>query len=201
LEKLDDFEYKGKKILASRLGYRITKNFAFRCMNRLFDEPLAVFNERMLKPELQGMDAYVDGINNITEAMQKAALPYFEDGSVEAAIPPLKILLNIMAYGHYEGKDISDPELRKTFKRELVLKSDWYKERLILKQNKDITFHKKQITYLEAFIANIDNSLIVKDMDIESRMIKAKELLAEAESSKYINDLTGTIGADPLFKK
>jgi hypothetical protein len=201
LEKLDDFEYKGKKILASRLGYRITKNFAFRCMNRLFDEPLAVFNERMLKPELQGMDVYVDGINNITEAMQKAALPYFEDGSVEAAIPPLKILLNIMAYGHYEGKDISDPELRKTFKRELVLKSDWYKERLILKQNKDITFHKKQITYLEAFIANIDNSLIVKDMDIESRMIKAKELLAEAESSKYINDLTGTIGADPLFKK
>ena len=71
LEKLDDFEYKGKKILASRLGYRITKNFAFRCMNQLFDEPLAVFNERMLKPELQGMEDFVDGINNIVEAQQR----------------------------------------------------------------------------------------------------------------------------------
>ena len=55
LEKLEDFEYKGQKVLASRLGYRITKNFAFRCMNRLFDEPLAVFTERMLKPELQSI--------------------------------------------------------------------------------------------------------------------------------------------------
>ena len=59
--------------------------------------------------------------------MQRAALPFFEDGSVESAIPPLKVLLHVMAYGHYEGKDISDPELRKLFEREEVLKSDWYK--------------------------------------------------------------------------
>lgn len=201
LEKLEDFEYKGKKVLASRLGYRITKTFAFRCLNRLFDEPLAVFNDRMLKPELQGMDTYVDGINNIVEAMQKAALPYFEDGSVHAAIPPLKILLHIMAYGHYEGKDISDPELRKTFDRTEVLKTNWYKDRLKLKQEKDITFHKKQIAYLEEFMANPDNSLIIKEMDIVQRMNLAKELLAIAESKQYIKTLTGTIGADPLFKK
>lgn len=201
LEKLEDFEYKGKKVLASRLGYRITKNFAFRCMNRLFDEPLAVFNERMLKPELQGMDTYVDGINNIVEAMQKAALPYFEDGSVNAAIPPLKILLHIMAHGHYEGKDISDPELRKTFDREEVLKSDWYKDRLILKQQKDIAFHKKQVAYLEKFMANPDNDLIIHEMDIVERLKLAKDLLANVQSKQYIKTLTGTIGADPLFKK
>ena len=56
LEKLEDFDYQGKKVLASRLGYRITGNFAFRCMNRLFDEPQAVFSKEMLKPELQGME-------------------------------------------------------------------------------------------------------------------------------------------------
>ena len=114
LEKLEDFEYKGKKVLASRLGYRITKNFAFRCMNRLFDEPLAVFNERMLKPELQGMEEFVDGINNIVEAQQKVALRYFEEGSVEAAIPPLKILLHIMAYGNFEGKEFKRSGIAKT---------------------------------------------------------------------------------------
>jgi len=77
LEKLEDFEYEGKKVLASRLGYRITQKFAFRCMNRLFDEPAAVFNERMLKPELQCKEDFVDGINNIVEAQQKVALRYF----------------------------------------------------------------------------------------------------------------------------
>jgi len=58
-------------------------------MNRLFDEPLAVFNKQMLKPELQGMEDYVDGINNIVEAHKKVALAYFEDESVDSAIPPL----------------------------------------------------------------------------------------------------------------
>jgi len=201
LEKLEDFEYEGKKVLASRLGYRITKNFAFRCMNRLFDEPLAVFNERMLKPELQSMEDYVDGINNITEAMQRAALPYFEDGSVEAAIPPLQVLLNVMAFGHYEGKDISDPELRKLFDREEVLKSDWYQARLKLKQEKEVAFHLQQIAYIEDFKANRENASLVVEMDIDGRLEKARETLNYAESKQYLKELVGTIGADPLFKK
>lgn len=201
LEKLEDFEYNGKKVLASRLGYRITENFAFRCMNRLFDEPLAVFNERMLKPELQGMEDYVDGINNITEAMQRAALPYFEDGSVEAAIPPLKVLLHVMAYGNYEGKDINDPELRKMFERDEVLKSDWYKARLQLKQSKDIAFYTSQVEYLEEFMANPENDILVAEMNIAERLQKAKNVLKVVESKQYLTDLVGTIGADPLFKK
>lgn len=201
LEKLEDFDYEGKKILASRLGYRITKTFALLCLNRLFDEPTAVFSERMLKPELQGMEDYVDGINNIVEAQQKVALNYFEDGSIEAAIPPLKILLHIMAYGHYEGKDISSPELREYFNRDYVLNADWYKERLALKQQKDITYYGSQIDYLEAFIANPNNDELVAEMNIEQRLKTVKELHNRVKSEDYLNSLVGTIGADPLYKK
>lgn len=201
LEKLDDFEYNGEKVIASRLGYRITKNFAFRCMNRLFDEPLAVFNERMLKPELQGMEEYVDGINNIVEAQQNVAMRYFEEGSVEAAIPPLKILLNIMAFGNFEGKDLSNPELRKYFDRESVVQSDWYNNRLKLKQNKDTTFVKKQIKYMEDFMTNQNNKILVEEMQIKQRLEKAKNYLIQISSEKYLEDLVGTIGADPLFIK
>lgn len=201
LEKLEDFEYNGKKILASRLGYRITENFAFRCMNRLFDEPLAVFNERMLKPELQSMEDYVDGINNVVEAQQKVALSYFEDGSFESAIPPLKILLHIMAYGHYQGKDISDPELRKTFERDYVINSDWYKERLKLKQQRDVDFSNRQIEYLNSFMSNPDNAVLVAEMDINSKLEYVKKELEYYKSEHYQKDLLGTIGADPLFRK
>ena len=200
LEKIEDFEYKGKKILASRLGYRITENFAFLCLNRLFDEPLAVFSERMLKPELQGMDDYADGINNIVEAQQKVALTYFEDGSIDSAIPPLKILLHIMAYGNYEGKDITDKELRNYFNRDYVVKSDWYKERLKLKQQRDIAFHTSQIDYLNKFISNAENKVLVDEMNIKQRLEKAEKLLKEVSSNKYIKQLEGTIGLDPLFR-
>lgn len=200
LEKMEDFEYQGKKILASRLGYRITENFAFRCMNRLFDEPMAVFTERMLKPELQSMEDFVDGINNIVEAQQRVAIRYFEEGSVESAIPPLKILLHIMAHGHYEGKAITDPELRRYFEREYVINSDWYKERLKIKQQKDVAFHKNQLEYLQNFVSNQENVLLVKEMNIHDRIKKVKNMLAHAESDAYLEELKGTIGADPLFK-
>ncbi len=201
LEKIDDFEFNGKKILASRLGYRITSRFSLRCLNKLFDEPNAVFNERMLKPELQGLEDYVDGINNIVEAQQKVALRYFEDGSIESAIPPLKILLHIMAYGTYEGKEISHPELRKYFERDYIINSYWYKERLKLKQAKDMRFYESQIAYLEAFIANPNNEDLVSEMKIKNQLKSVKQLYAEAKSEDYLNSLVGTIGADPLFKK
>jgi len=201
LEKIEDFVHNGEKVLASRLGYRITKMFSFRCLNRLFDEPDAVFNERMLKPELQGLEDYVDGINNIMEAQEKVALRYFEDGSVEAAIPPLKILLNIMAYGNYEGKEISDPELRAYFERDYVVNSDWYKERLKLKQQKDLLFYTSQIKYLEDFISNEDNVLLVDEMGLNNQLKNVKNLYHEASTDQYLKSLVGTIGADSLCRK
>lgn len=199
LEKLEDFDYNGEKILASRLGYRINKNFAFRCMNKLFDEPLAVFNEKMLKPELQDMNAYADGIKNIVEAQKKVALQYFAEGSVKAAIPPLKILLHIMAYGSFNGKDLNDPELRREFERDYVLQSDWYRKRLMLKQQKDTTFLKSQIQYLKNFMTDSNNYELLKEMQINERIAKTESKLKHIESEEYIEELIGTIGADFLF--
>ncbi|HZH72749.1 MAG TPA: hypothetical protein VFD91_09680 [Mariniphaga sp.] len=200
LEKIEDFEYNGEKIPASRLGYRINKNFAFRCMNKLFDEPLEVFNDQMLKPELQDMEAFVDGIKNITEAQQKVALRYFEEGSVEGAIPPLKILLHIMAYGHYNGKELNDPELRREFNREYILRSEWYNQRLQLKQKKDSEFLNRQIQYLKDFMADENNKELIQEMNIKARIETAENRLRHIESEAYIQMLKGTIGADYVFK-
>lgn len=169
-------------------------------MNKLFDEPLEVFNEKMLRPELQDMDAFVDGIKNIVEAQQKVALQYFNEGSVDAAIPPLKILLHIMAYGNYNGHDLNDPVLRKEFDREYVISSGWYRRRLELKQQKDAEFLKKQINYLNDFIADINNKELVMEMDINNRLNKTKSRLKHIESDAYLEELKGTIGADHLYK-
>ena len=105
LEKLVDFTHGDQLIPASRLGYRITYQFVRTYFGRIFDNPARVFDDAMLRPETQDMDAYVDGILNITETQQRVARQYLEDGSINQACPPLRALLQIMAEGQYEGKD------------------------------------------------------------------------------------------------
>ena len=62
-----------------------------------------------------------------------------------------------MTYGNYEEKDISNPSLRVYFDRDYILNSDWYKKRLVIKQQKDVVFYKKQIAYIEAYISDSNN--------------------------------------------
>jgi phosphoenolpyruvate carboxykinase (diphosphate) len=200
LEKIDDFEYKGEKIMASRLGYRINEAFAFKYLGRIFEEPMSIFNKEVLRPETQSMEDYVDGIKNICEAQQRVALRYFEDGSVDSAIPPLKALLHIMAHGHYEGKDVTHPDIRKMFTRDYVLKSGWYKQRLELKQQKDIFLWNRHINYLEEFMADEINQPIIEELALQDKLDNARKELKKVENPDYLKSLVGTIGADPLFK-
>src|SRR5581483_2384324 len=103
LEPVSDFCLDGRTVLASRLGYRITTLFVDRFLGRLFETPDAVFTEAMLRPEKQDLAMFAAGVDAIVEAQTRVAKQYFEDGSVEAACPPLKALLHIMACGSYNG--------------------------------------------------------------------------------------------------
>ena len=137
LEKMEDLEHKGRTVYASRLGYRITERFVHDHFGKLFDTPTEVFDEAMLCPETQGLDAFIDGIDNICEAQQRVARGYFTDGSIEDACPPIQALLHIMANGNYKDKTVDEPAIREMFTRDYLLQSDWYRERLVIKQARD----------------------------------------------------------------
>ena len=200
LEKLEDFEYNGQKVLASRLGYRITAKFARTFLGRVFENPNAVFNEEMLKPELQGMDIFVDGINNIVEAQQWVAEMYFKDNSIEGACPPLKAILNIMAYGHYEGKTAEDPEIRQLFTREYMISSDWYRERLLNKQLSDIALWQKHVKYLRGYLDKWKTLDEKETSGIQEKIRLAEEKLKFLKSTDYLKSLEGYIGLDTFIK-
>ncbi len=53
LEKIEDYQFEGRTIRASRLGYRITSRFVRHYFGRVFDNPSKVFDERILRPEVQ----------------------------------------------------------------------------------------------------------------------------------------------------
>ena len=198
LERLDDFEYNGKPVLASRLGYRITQHFVHGFMGKIFDKPDAVFTDEILKPEIQDMAAYVDGINNITESHQRVALRYLEDGSIEDACPPLQALLIIMATGKYAGLDVHHPEFRAMFTRENLLAADWYKERLEVKQSRDARLWEKHIASLQSFLDNEQYADEAVRLGIDDRLEMARGRLESVSSPDYLESLVGTLGADPL---
>ena len=200
-EKLEDFDYNGRRIPASRLGYRMTNVFCYKYLGKIFDEPQSVFSEDILKPEKQDMDAFVDGVLNIANGHRKAALNYFQDGSAEDAIPPVKALLHIMAYGEYEGHTIDSPEIRDLFKKETVLSSDWYLERLENKQRIDTELMERKIADLEEFIANPINESVIEEFQYKTKLQTAKDTLAYYRSDSYMEDLKGTIGAAAIALK
>jgi phosphoenolpyruvate carboxykinase (diphosphate) len=152
LEPLEDFEYQGRTILASRLGYRITERFVAHFLGKIFDNPRAVFTSAILRPESQDLEVFVDGVENICEAQERVARRYLEDGSIEDACPPLKALIHIMAEGHYQGRRIQDPVIRGLFSRHALLESDWYQERLEVKQQRDIHLARRMVLNLQQFL-------------------------------------------------
>jgi len=201
LEKLKDFAHEGKVVHASRLGYRITEKFVHSFFGKVFDNPVIVFDEAMLKPETQDLAAYVDGINNISEAQQKVAKAYFKDGSINDACPPLQALLTIMAYGEYEGKTIDDPAIRRMFTREYLMQSDWYQQRLHIKQERDAALWKMNRDYVEQKMDEVPENETEDWARLQGRIEKADEMLEWVSSQSYLDSLQGSLGADWIHKE
>ncbi|HMJ89158.1 MAG TPA: hypothetical protein VK530_05045, partial [Candidatus Acidoferrum sp.] len=197
LEKCQDFNHHGQPVLASRLGYRITRQFVIHYFGRVFNHPHVVFTPEMLRPELQDMDVFIDGMDNIVSTHKRVAESYFNDGSVEDACPPLKALLHIMAHGSFEGQDLSHRAVRNLFSQQQLLASDWYRQRLVAKQRIDSALWQRHVDALQEFQAGtheIDEEYL---LTIEDRLMDARGHLQRVSSATYLEDLQGTIGAAP----
>ncbi len=198
LEKCEDLEHHGKKILASRLGYRINARFVRHFFARVFNHPQAVFTEEMLKPELQGMDVFVDGMDNIIATQQRVAQQYFDDGSIAQACPPLRALLHLMRDDQWEGKGLGDAGFRAMFTRESLLASDWYAARLGAKQAVDRRLWRRHVEYLDKFLKRASYADEAARLGIAERLTRARQQLEEVESTAYLTALSGTLGAEPI---
>ncbi len=199
LDKIDDFEKDGRTIHASRLGYRINENFVSTFFGRMFSAPDTVFTSEMLRPEEQSEEDFIDGIDNIVETQKKIAGNYFKDGSIDLACPPLKALLRIMVDGSYEGKSITDPEIRNLFDREAVLASDWYQARLDAKVIVEQRLVAKKIAAVQEFETLESYEGERARLKITEKLAAANERAALYQTPEYRQSLIGTIGTDPTL--
>ncbi len=199
LERCQDFQYNGRTILASRLGYRITQDFVTHFCGRIFNQPHAVFTEEMLRPELQDLATFVEGMDNIIVTQRRVAQNYFNDGSINEACPPLRALLHIMRDDQYEGKDLGHADIRALFTRDSMLQSDWYKQRLEAKQAIDIAAWRQHSNYLGKFLNKANYAEEAARLGIANRLAEARARLAKVQAPGYLQELVGTIGAEPAL--
>ncbi|HSH09965.1 MAG TPA: hypothetical protein VK995_06225, partial [Oceanipulchritudo sp.] len=193
LEALPAIKHGDKELPTGLLGYRINQAFVNAFLGRIFTSPEVLFTEHMLKPELQSLEVFADGMDNIVATHRGVAENYFRDGSIELACPPLRALLHIMRDGHCEGKGLSDPEIRDLFEPQTILGSDWYAARLDEKQNVDIAHWQKVLSYL--------NNYTLPSNGLDGRREVISGRLQNCQSAEYRQFLKGTLGRDTAFRQ
>lgn len=199
LEKCEDFEFEGRKVLASRLGYRITSKFGRVFLGRLFTHPHSIFTEEILRPEKQDPAVFADGMDNICATHQRVAQSYFSDGTIAMACPPLRALLEIMAHGRTaSGLGLEAQEVRGLFTREYLLASDWYAARLDAKQQDDIALWTRHVRTLEEYASNPANADVVRRLDLGARLASVRAERERVATKQYRSSLVGTLGVQPL---
>jgi phosphoenolpyruvate carboxykinase (diphosphate) len=148
-----------------------------------------------LKPETQDLASFVEGVDNVYEAQQRVAQIYFQDGSINDACPPLKALIHIMANGNFEGKTINDPAIRSMFTRDYLLQSDWYQERLRIKQQRDCILWQQHRDYILQRISETEQNDTM-NQELTQKLAAAESMLDEVFQPSYLESLQGTLGAD-----
>ncbi|MFI5356403.1 MAG: hypothetical protein ACHQ4G_03620 [Opitutales bacterium] len=199
LERCQDFTFEGRPVLASRLGFRITQKFITHFCGRVFNHPHVIFTPAMLRPELQDLAVFADGMDNIVATQKRVAQYYFNDGSVELACPPLRALLHLMRDDRFEGRGLGDPAFRALFTRESVLTSDWYLARLRARQQSDIKAWRRHAAYLQKFTGMPNYAGEAVRLGIPERLAAAAAELARVQNPAYLAELAGTIGAEPAI--
>jgi hypothetical protein len=199
LEKLVDIEHNGRPVAASRLGYRMTDRLATKYFGRIFLHPDVIFTPEMLRPELQDMGIFAESISTIVATHERVARAYFNDGTIDLAIPPLRALLEIMADGHTaEGWGLDSAEFRGMFTREAVLGSDWYAARLDAKQAAARARADAGLAAIEKFVSTPGNDEPTARLNMPARVEAARAEAQRLAGPAFREQLVGTTGNTPL---
>ena len=106
-----------------------------------------------------------------------------------------------MVYGEYEGLTLDSPEFRKMFGRRELLRSAWYRERLLCQQQRDTAKWRKHVDYLKGFTSESNNRTVSNQLKLRDRLKFAQKRLRETSKSDYVDNLVGTLGVDLVEAK
>lgn len=87
------------------------------------------------------------------------------------------------------------------FTREVLLASDWYQERLAIKQQRDVALWERHVRSLGDFLSSPGHRDEARRLGIPGRLDQARTELERVRAPDYLKALLGTIGADPVHRR
>ena len=81
------------------------------------------------------------------------------------------------------------------FTLEYLLASEWYQQRLLLKQERDKQLWERNIRALEKFQTSEEFAQEVITMNIDDRLEAAHQILEWVTSAEYLDSIRGSLGA------
>jgi glucuronate isomerase len=83
------------------------------------------------------------------------------------------------------------------FTLDYLLRSDWYRERLIVKQKSDVMLWQRHLRYVDQCLGNQAHMWAENSAELLRRRGIVVAELERASSSAYLEALNGTLGLDP----
>ena len=83
------------------------------------------------------------------------------------------------------------------FTKEAMINSDWYRERLVARQQVDRIQTSRQIDHLQRRRKQFDQLSAEDANQLEALIASLKEKLASIDSQEYLDSLGNTLGTDP----
>ena len=80
----------------------------------------------------------------------------------------------------------------------MLLKSEWYRRRLVAKQLRDIEHWKTLERKVREYLDDPTEQDIVREMNLTERLAYVQDQIAITQSPDYQEALVGTLGVDPL---
>ena len=197
LERCCDFSYEGHCVEASRLGYRITDSFVKTFAGRIVSSPETLFTGEMLRPEQQDRAIFAQSMANIVDAHRRAAEIFFNDGSIEDACPPLRTLLEIMAFGDSNGLHRSSPEFRQMFDPQTLRSQEWYRARLEAFRQQQIRHWERCYREMKSLRSACAQGNHDDTSCLDEGITAAEQQLEHLHSQDYTSSLQGCLGLDP----
>ena len=87
------------------------------------------------------------------------------------------------------------------FNRDYLLQSDWYQERLRIKQARDAALWRMNRDYVEQKMDELKEEETDQWSEMQGRMEKAEQMIEWVNSQNYLDRLQGTLGADWVHKE
>ena len=86
------------------------------------------------------------------------------------------------------------------FTAEYLLESDWYRERLVAKQHRDVALWRRHLAYVDRFIVRHGRERKFGAVDVLARHQRGSAELARVCAPEYLRELFGTLVHDTMSR-